>query len=1129
MTVPKMLVKSSFHNDPRVYAVEPMHDGVYGVDPKQYLVGAIGKLLRRKTIVDRDLDYRFFAHFHPWVGELVHELIEGSVAGLQAADTDYLRDPDGTAQHLPDGKPRPRLYEELFTSTRYTPSAAVATPHPAKDVDFSVRGAYAVYNWELFYHVPLTVAIHLSRNERFEEAQRWFHFVFDPTSGGPDPAPDRYWGVRPFHHADVRSIEEVLANLSTGADPELLADTIASIGAWKDAPFRPHLVARYRQSAYMLKAVTSYIDNLVAWGDALFRQDTGESVNEATQLYVLAANVLGPRPQEAPRKGWQQPQTYESLRPHLDAMSNALAEVEVDIPFDVLPAPTPGSDPAPLATLRSAVGALYFCVPRNDKLVAYWDTVADRLFKIRNSLNIQGVFRQLPLFEPPIDPAMLVKAAAAGLDVGAVIAGLNQPLPLVRFGFLVAKAAEIAQEVKSLGAHLLSAIEKEDAEALAILRARHDSVLLDLGEVVRYEQWQEAGKAREALERSFAGAAARYTYYERLLGRQENEIKVEPLDELDVESLEKMRFRSGEPAIAPRPIGVDIASDLSGSQGRKVSSFEATELTLLWDAQLTQDIAAGLDALAAGLAIIPDIEASAKPMGVGAGVRFGGSNLSHAVAAGAHIARGVAGRLTFEGNRAAKIGGYARREQEWSYQSNLAAAEITQIYKQWRAAQIREAIAEREWRNHQQQLKNAKEIEQFLSDDKTGKTSSRDLYAWLRREVRALHSQCFQLAYDVAKKAERALQHELGDPGQSFLQFGYTAGRQGLLAGEKLYLDVKRMELAYSELNRREYELTKHVSLRQVDPVALLRLRTTGRCEFDVPEELFDLDCPGHYFRRIKSASLSIPSVVGPSAGVNATLTLQRSSVRTSPALRDGEYARAGDDTERFSDDFGGVQSIVTSGGNQDSGLFETNLRDERYLPFEGSGAVSRWSLELPAELPQFDHATISDVVLHLRYTAREGGVPLRNASTAHLRTAVEAATTVGSVRMLSLRHEFPTEWARFASTALGGATTEAPLTVTLRDEHYPFWAGRVDGRELKRVELFAVPAESTKATVSVSVAPGAPAAAKRPLAKDSALGDMRVGTLAAPLPPPVGDLALFLDDNSMSDVWLALTWGAPA
>jgi hypothetical protein len=42
-------------------------------------------------------------------------------------------------------------------------------------------------------------------------------------------------------------------------------------------------------------------------------------------------------------------------------------------------------------TVRAAPGplfgigrALYFCIPRNDKLLGYWDTVADRLFKIRH-------------------------------------------------------------------------------------------------------------------------------------------------------------------------------------------------------------------------------------------------------------------------------------------------------------------------------------------------------------------------------------------------------------------------------------------------------------------------------------------------------------------------------------------------------------------------------------------------------------------------------------------------------------------------------------------------------------------------------------------------------------------------
>src|SRR4030095_11358161 len=118
------------------------------------------------------------------------------------------------------------------------------------------------------------------------------------------------------------------------------------------------------------------------------------------------------------------------------------------------------------------------------------------------------------------------------------------------------------------------------------------------------------------------------------------------------------------------------------------------------------------------------------------------------------------------------------------------------------------------------------------------------------------------------------------------------AGKEGLLAGQKLYLDVRRMEMAYLDLNQREYELTKHVSLLQVDPLALVKLRATGRCTFKVPEACLDMDAPGHYFRRIKSVALSIPSVTGPYTSVNCTLTMLKSSIRKSPILADGVYAR---------------------------------------------------------------------------------------------------------------------------------------------------------------------------------------------------------------------------------------------
>lgn len=103
---------------------------------------------------------------------------------------------------------------------------------------------------------------------------------------------------------------------------------------------------------------------------------------------------------------------------------------------------------------------------------------------------------------------------------------------------------------------------------------------------------------------------------------------------------------------------------------------------------------------------------------------------------------------------------------------------------------------------------------------------------------------------------------------------------------------------------------------------------------------------------------------------------------------------------------------------------------------------VSEWQLQLPANPSnndplQFDYNTISDVILHIRYTAREAGGLLKNGAIANLKTQIDAAQTVGSVRLFSLRHEFPTEWAKFKGIKIGGAITDAELTLDIREEHF--------------------------------------------------------------------------------------------
>jgi hypothetical protein len=205
------------------------------------------------------------------------------------------------------------------------------------------------------------------------------------------------------------------------------------------------------------------------------------------------------------------------------------------------------------------------------------------------------------------------------------------------------------------------------------------------------------------------------------------------------------------------------------------------------------------------------------------------------------------------------------------------------------------------------------------------------------------------------------------------------------------------------------------VSVRQLDPVALLTLRATGSCQVSIPEWFYDRDCPGHYMRRIKSVGLSIPSVVGPYTSVNCTLTLLRSSIRKSSIAGD-DYRRQGTEDDRFSDYAGSVQSVVTSSATNDSGLFELNLRDERFLPFEGAGAVSTWKLDLPAAYRAFDYSTIADVILHIRYTARQGVEPGK--VTAALDALFEEVGQSSLALAFNLRQEFPTEWSAFVNGA---------------------------------------------------------------------------------------------------------------
>ncbi|MFO0701572.1 MAG: hypothetical protein U0236_20310 [Nitrospira sp.] len=361
-------------------------------------------------------------------------------------------------------------------------------------------------------------------------------------------------------------------------------------------------------------------------------------------------------------------------------------------------------------------------------------------------------------------------------------------------------------------------------------------------------------------------------------------------------------------------------------------------------------------------------------------------------------------------------------------QAKMTVEEIRQIDQQMAALNIRKAIAEKELNNHRQQIEHTREIDDYIRHQKFAGES---LYIWQETQLSSVYFTAYQLAYDQAKRAERAFRFELGDETTNFVQPGHWDGlRKGLMAGELLAQDLRRLEVAYLERNRRELEITKHVSLRQLDPMALTELRDRGECTFELPEWLFDLDFPGHYFRRMKTVSLSVPCVVGPYTSVNGTLTLLSSKLRDSNLVKGGSY----DAAENYRASYPPVQAIATSTAQNDSGMFELNFRDERYLPFEGAGVVSsRWRLTLPNEFRAFDYDTISDLILHVRYTARDAG-SLQVPAIAAVKDMI-ANTTQAPLRLiLDLRRDFPTQWAQ--AKAAGAAGTS--ISVTLDESLYP-------------------------------------------------------------------------------------------
>ena len=666
-----------------------------------------------------------------------------------------------------------------------------------------------------------------------------------------------------------------------------------------------------------------------------------------------------------------------------------------------------------LTTLDSAVSLVplrmeypVFCVPRNKDLLGYWDRLSDRLYKIRNCMNIDGVRRTLALFQPPIDPALLVRARAAGLSLSDVLDMHAAGLPAYRFAFLLGKARDYCGVVKSFGSALLSAFEKKDTEELQLLRSLQ---LQNIQKLTTNIREQQVNVARESL-------ASLDTRRELL------EYKLDYFDSKEF-----------------------------------MNNWELTSQIIAGTALMSHTTATIMSALAPSLKVLPDWQFGTSGLGGHFVSVYGGEKLGGKAQAAAQVLRDVTTGLNMSAGMASTMGSFKRREEEWNYQKEIAKKELKLLEKETIAAEIRLAIAERSLEIHKAEMEQASEVYEYFRNKLTGF----GLYSWLSSELRKVYRQSYIMALEISQLAQNGYHFERPDDNTIFIQPGYwESSRAGLLAGEKLLMSLLAMEKSYIETNHREFEIDQAFSLTQIDPAALLMLKQKGECTFEISEVFYDLFYPGQYRRKIRSVRLTIPSVTGPYTNVSATLTMTGSQIRMEP--------KSGSD-ELKSVPASRTKTIATSTAQNDAGVFELNFMGERYMPFEGAGAVnSKWKLSLPKNFRQFDYNTINDVIIHISYTADydelfrekvEGNI---EAAEGELVNILQGSSLY---RAFNLRQEFSNGFHRLTEQEAGHQ-----VIIKIQNKHFPLF---MNGRNLKVEQaklILVTPAGKTAAGFRITV-----------------------------------------------------------
>jgi len=779
------------------------------------------------------------------------------------------------------------------------------------------KGANGVYFWELFLHLPFMISHRLTLEKQFTDAEYWLAFIFDPArKADPQSGAPSYWNVRP--------LVEV-------SDPDyFLRSPIDPDGIAASDP------VRYQKAIYF-----HYLNILIERGDAAYRQLTPDSLGEAKLWYVRVLDLLGPRPDTRLIDQWT-PITLQALS---TSTSQALRDFETaclerenqrslsttandNMPANTLaPAPlrlcTFGRDP----TLKDEDND-HFVPPINAELVKHWDILESRLYNLRHNFTLDGKPLLLPLFAAPLDPRALLAVSANGGSGSGVGSLLAQEVPHYRYSAMAGRASAAVETLIQFGNTLLSIIERKDQADYLQLQQMQAWEYAQFAIELQLETQKVESASRKALLASMDIAKARFDFYDKL----------------------------AEEIVSP----IEVAAGASHLLARVYETVSAVSWGVASALKPLPNHVGFHAGATGGLAV-----------GVAAGTAMGGFELEGIPEVVAIGAQADAALLHGVGEALDRTEQFRRRLQEWKNAREQAELEIEQLSAQLAVHDAQTRVTSIQLRQAEVAKSQAENMYAFL---KTGRFTNAQLYQWLNGQFSTLYYQAYDATLSLCLSAQSAWQYEIADYTTSFIQPGaWKDSYRGLGAGESLKLNLIRMDAAYMARNERLLEIIKTVSLRQLPtstaeaptlnqdwPTTMARLVEEGIVEFEITQAMLDADYPGQTRRRIKRVSVSLPAIVGPYQDIRAVLTQSYNAVQMGATLKENMRAS---------------QQIAVSTGVDDDGMFVFNFDEERYLPFEGTGVISRWTLTFPAPASQQEMiASITDIIVHIRYTAKGGG-----------------------------------------------------------------------------------------------------------------------------------------------------------